>query len=80
MPEKRYWFRRRTAEEGWGIAPNSRAGWIATLIFFIIDTGGVACLGWRMGNHLNDEVLAGWAFGWSVAFVALMFATCEPDQ
>jgi hypothetical protein len=63
MSEKRYWFRKKTSDEGWGIAPGSREGWIATMIFVIIDVGGVAVLGRSLRNGPHEWVLIAWAFG-----------------
>jgi len=78
MSQKRYWFRRKTPDEGWGIAPGSLEGWIATLIFVIVDVGGVALLGLFMRNSTHAWILVAWAFAWLAAFLVLMFATCEP--
>jgi hypothetical protein len=44
MPEKRYWFRKKSSGMGWGWTLGSREGWIATLIFSIVSLAGIALL------------------------------------
>jgi len=77
MPEKHYWFRKRPPEQGWGLGPGSREGWIATVIFLIVDAGGVAIL-IPLVADTHWWLLIAWAFGWLAAFLVLVFAMSEP--
>ncbi len=74
MNERRYWFRKRSNEKGWGLGPGSPEGWVAILALFVVDIGGIAIL-----KHLVAQwVLILWVFGWLAAFLALVILKGEP--
>lgn len=80
VAEQRSWFRKRTPDEGWGIRPNSQAGWIATALFVVVDVGGVAVLGQFLRRPPYVWILLAWAFGWLVALVTLAIAKTSPSD
>lgn len=71
----RYWFRRKRF--GWGLEPGAAQGWVATLIFFIVDCGGTFVL-MPFVVRTRPWILIAWAFGWMAAFIALVIAKGEP--
>jgi hypothetical protein len=77
MPEKRYWFSKRKPGAGWGWQPCSRAGWIATVLFVVVDAGGVAVLLPQI-TDTNWWMLSAWCIGWTAAFFVFVFAKGEP--
>jgi hypothetical protein len=81
MTQSRYWFSRRTTGRGRGIVPSSREGWIATIIFVIVDGGGaVALVNTPTIMDTKPWVPIVWALDWFAAFLALMLAKCEPKR
>jgi hypothetical protein len=77
MPERHYWFRKRKPGQGGSYAPASREGWIATVVFVVVDAGGVAVLLPRI-SETNWWMLSMWCVGWAAAFLVLVFAKGEP--
>jgi ABC-type amino acid transport system permease subunit len=77
MSENHYWFRKRRPGKGGSYVPASREGWIATLIFFILDTGGVAIL-IPLFAETHWWIIIAWVIGWTTAFLAVLFAKGEP--
>jgi hypothetical protein len=77
MSEKHYWFRKRKPGKGGSYVPGSREGWIATLIFFVVDAGGLAIL-IPLADDAHWWVVPAWGIGWTAAFLALVFAKGEP--
>jgi len=81
MVQNRYWFARRTTSQGSGFVPISPAGWIAIIVFVIIDGGGT--LTWTLMPSIMDAkpwLPIAWALGWLAPFIALLYAKCEPKR
>ena len=74
MDPPHHWFRRKRF--GWGLAPSSREGWIATFLFVAIAVGGVTALMPLVGGT-RPWVLVAWAIVWLAAFSALIIAKGE---
>jgi hypothetical protein len=74
MTGRRPWFRKK--RYGWGLEPGSPEGWIATLLFLLIDSGGVFVL-IPFVARTQPWILMAWAFGWLAVFIALMIAKGE---
>lgn len=74
MTGRRIWFRKK--RYGWGLEPGSPEGWIATLVFLLIDTGGVFALIPLVGRT-QPWVLMVWAFGWLGVFIVLIVVKGE---
>jgi hypothetical protein len=75
MQGQNYWFRKK--RRGWGYEPGSRKGWIATVMFLLVDCGGIAVL-IPMYAARQWWVIVAWCIGWTAAFLALVFAKGEP--
>jgi len=74
MGDHRYWFRRKRI--GWGLEPGSKEGWIATIAFAIVDTGGTFLL-MPVVVHSRPWLLVVWAFSWLAFFIAFVIAKGE---
>jgi len=75
MDGKRYWFRKK--KFGWGWAPATSEGWIATLVFISIIAGGTAAL-IPATPRTGPWAATAWNLGWTAAFIALAAKTGEP--
>ena len=71
MGAPRYWFRRKSF--GWGLEPGSPEGWIATIVFVVVDTGGTFAL----MPYVAPWITIAWAFTWLAAFAVLVIAKGE---
>ena len=79
MAEKHYWFRKRTSGKRSGWTPATREGWIATLVFFVVELGGMALLSFFFLNTPRLVwMLGAWCVGCTAAFLAIVFSTGEP--
>ena len=81
MALNRYWFRWRTPDEGWGLGPSSPEGWIATILFAVID-GGVTIYLTTLSSLKGKEPWLPflWAMGCLAVFIVLMLAKAEPKR
>jgi hypothetical protein len=75
MPEKRYWFTKKS--RGWGWTPCTREGWIAIAIFLIVNFAGIAFLIPAVKPPLGWIVPA-WVAGCTAVFLVVVIAKGEP--
>ena len=71
MATPRYWFRRKRF--GWGLEPGSPQGWIATILFAVVDAGGVFAL----MPYVAPRITVVWAFAWIAVFTVVVIAKGE---